>query len=80
MAVDGEDSGGIIERVVSVCYPHNGLFRNFVIPYSDVAAARVSRAEKPKSESFSFRNQYVTVFDGLVWGNGVKGNAKWENK
>jgi hypothetical protein len=56
MAVDGEDSGGIIERFVSVCYPHNGLFRNFIIPYSDVAAARVSRAEKPKGESFSFRN------------------------
>jgi len=54
MAVDGEDSGGIIERVVSVCYPHNGLFRNFVVPYSELVATRVSRAEKPKYEGFSF--------------------------
>jgi hypothetical protein len=82
MTVDGEDSGGVIERAVSVCYPHDGLFRNFVIviPYSDVAAARVSWAEKPKHESFSFRNQYVTIFDGLVRGNGVKGNAESENE
>lgn len=56
MAVDGEDSGGIIERVISVCYPPNGLFRNFVVPYFDVAAARVSRAEKPKCGGFSVRN------------------------
>jgi hypothetical protein len=56
MAVDGEDSGGIIERAVSVCYPHNCLFRNFVVPYSDVAAARVFRAEKPKCEGKTFRN------------------------
>jgi hypothetical protein len=55
MAVNGEDAGGIIERAVSVCYPHNGLFRNFVLPYSDVAGARVSRAEKPKCKGFSFR-------------------------
>jgi hypothetical protein len=80
MAVDGEDSGGVIERAVSVCHPHNGSFRNFVIPYSDVVSARVSRAEKPKCEGFSFRNQDVTVFNGLVGGNGVKGNAKSENK
>jgi len=32
MAVDGEDSGGIIERVIFVCYLHNGLFRRFVVP------------------------------------------------
>jgi hypothetical protein len=80
MAVDVEDTRGIVERVVSVRYPHNGLFRNFVIPYSDVAAARVSWTEKPKCESFSFRNQDVTVFNGLVRQNGVKGNAKSEKK
>jgi hypothetical protein len=80
MAVDVEDTRGIVERVGSVSYPHNGLFRNFVIPYSDVAAARVSWTEKPKCESFSFRNQDVTVFNGLVRQNGVKGNAKWEKK
>jgi hypothetical protein len=56
------------------------LFWNFVIPYSDVAAARVSKAEKPKCKSFSFGNQDVTVFNGLVRGNGVEGNAKLENK
>ena len=66
MAVDGEDSGDVIEGAVSVCHPHNGLFRNFVIPYSDVAAARVSEAKKPKCESFSFGNQNVTVFNGHV--------------
>ena len=50
--VDGEDPGGIIERMVSVCNPHNGLFGNLVIPNSNVAVVGIARAEKSKCKGF----------------------------
>ena len=52
LTVDGEDSGGIIERSVSVCNPHNGLFGDLVIPNSNIAVTRTAGAEKPKCKDF----------------------------
>ena len=52
LTVDGEDSGGIIERIVSVCNPHNGFFGNVIIPNSNVAAVGISGAEKTKCKGF----------------------------
>jgi hypothetical protein len=58
---NGEDSGSVIERIVSICNPHNGLFGNFVIhglfgnlviPNSKVAKVGISGAKKPKSKGF----------------------------
>ena len=46
LIADGENSGGIIERIVFVCNPHNSLFSNLVIINSNV------RAEKSKCEGF----------------------------
>ena len=55
LTVDREDSGGIIERSVSVCNPHNGLFGDLVIPNSNVTVTRTAEAEKPKCKGFLVR-------------------------
>ena len=52
LTVDGEDSRGIIERSVSVCNPHNGLFGNLVIPNSNIAVVGIAKSEKPKCKGF----------------------------
>ena len=52
LTVDGEDSGGIIERSVSVCNPHNGLFGDLVKPNSNVAVIGTAGSEKPKCKGF----------------------------
>ena len=52
LTVDGEDSGGIIERSVSVCNPHDGLFGDLVKPNSNVAMTGTAGAEKPKCKGF----------------------------
>ena len=52
LTVDGEDSGGIIERSVSVCNPYNGFFSDLVIPNSNVAVTGTAGVEKPKCKGF----------------------------
>ena len=52
LVIDGENSRGIIERIVSICNPHNGLFGNLVIPNSNVATVAIARAEKSKCKGF----------------------------
>ena len=52
LTVDGEDSGVILERSVSVCNPRNGLFGDLVIPNSNVAVTGTTGAEKPKCKGF----------------------------
>ena len=52
LTIDGEDSGGIIERIVYVCNPYNGLFGNLLIPNSNIAVARIAGVEKPKCKGF----------------------------
>ena len=48
--MDGEDSGGIGYRMVSVKNPNNGLFRNCVVPNSNIAECRILWTEEAKSE------------------------------
>lgn len=48
LTVDGEDFGGIIERAVFVCNPHNVMVGNLVIPNSKVAAVGIFGVEIPK--------------------------------
>ena len=52
LPIDGEDSEGIIERIVSVCNTYNSLFGNLLIPNSNIAVARIARVEKPKCKGF----------------------------
>ena len=52
LTVDGEDSGGIIERSVSVCNPHNGLYDDLIIPNSNVVVTETAEAKKPKGKGF----------------------------
>ena len=52
LTIDGEDSGGILERSVSICNPCNGLFGDLVIPNSNVAVIGTTGAEKPKCKGF----------------------------
>ena len=46
--VDGEDSGGIVYRMVSVKNPYNCLFGNCAIPNSNIAECRILRIEEAK--------------------------------
>ena len=48
--VDGEDSGGIVYRMISVKNPYNCLFANCVIPNSKIAESRILRIEEAKSK------------------------------
>ena len=44
--VDGENSRGIIDRIILVCNPHNSLFCHFDKPNTKILKAGVARAEK----------------------------------
>ena len=44
--VDGENSGGIIDRIISVCNPHHSMFFHFGIPNTKMPIARVAGAEE----------------------------------
>ena len=43
--VDGENSRGIIDRIISVCNPNDSLFCHFDIPNTKILIAGVARAE-----------------------------------
>ena len=47
--MDGEDSGGIGYRMVSVKNPNNGLFRNCVVPNSNIAECRILWTEEARA-------------------------------
>ena len=47
--MDGEDSGGIGYRMVSVKNPNNGLFRNCVLPNSNIAECRILWTEEARA-------------------------------
>ena len=73
MFVDGENAGCVVKRSVSVGNPHNGLFRDFVVPYPNKAASRIPGAEETECKGSSvIGDQYVAVFDGVVWCYAIK--------
>ena len=44
--VDGENSRGIIDRIIPVCNPHNSLFCHFDKPNTKILIAGVARAKE----------------------------------
>ena len=62
--VDGENSRGIIDRIIPVCNPNDSLFCHFDIPNTKILIAGVAR-KKPKAKLF-FGNQRLAILDGLV--------------
>ncbi|PON46519.1 hypothetical protein TorRG33x02_325670 [Trema orientale] len=75
MRAKGQNSRGVIERIVSVSYPDDCLLRDFAVLDTDVAVAGVAGAETPECEGLSGRYQNIAVFEGLAWCSGVKGPA-----
>ena len=63
--VDGENSRGIIDRIILVCNPHNSLFCHFDKPNTKILIAGVAR-KKPKAKLF-FGNQRLAILDGFIW-------------
>ena len=55
-SVDGEDSGAIVDRMVSVKNPYNGLFMNCVVPNSNISECRIPWTEEAKSKPGLFRD------------------------
>ena len=55
-SVDGEDSGVIVDRMVSVKNPYNGLLTNCIVPNSNVSECRIPWTEEAKSEPGLFRD------------------------
>ena len=72
MAVDGQDSWGVIDGIVSVCDPDDGLLGDFVVPDPDVAEAGLSGAEEAEGEGLLAGEQNVPIADGAVLCDGVK--------
>ena len=44
--VDGENSRGIIDRIIPVCNPHNSLFCPFDKPNTKILIAGVAKVEE----------------------------------
>ena len=55
-SVDGEDSGGSVDRMVFVENPNNCLFRNYVVPNSNIMECRILWTEEAKSKPRLFRD------------------------
>ena len=55
-SVDGEDSGGSVDRMVSVENPNNCLFRNCVVPNSNITECRILWTDETKSKPRLFRD------------------------
>ena len=65
--VDGENSRGIIDRIILVCNPHNSLFCHFDKPNNKILIAGVARAEEAQVKIIFFGNQRLAILDELVW-------------
>ena len=65
--VDGENSRGIIDRIIPVCNPHDSLFFHFDIPNTKILIAGVARAEEAQGKIVFFGSQRLAILDGFVW-------------
>ena len=65
--VDGENSRGIIDRIILVCNPHNSLFCHFDKPNTKILIAGVAIAEEAQGKIIFFGNQRLAILDELVW-------------
>ena len=55
--VDGENSRGIIDRIIPVCNPNDSLFCHFHIPNTKILIAGVARVEEAKGKIILWKSK-----------------------